>query len=232
MAIEPLARGLPAWVTAPYQGRPVSRQLPVNQGARGGRGMPLAMLLSAALACSACSKAEGTGITKIRVIGEVAEPLELRGSASFITGRESVFCRMTSLVSGSFHMPKEQRFEAKFQRLDGRRYELVFDLQQAPSGGFCRWALAGFTVLAKLPRVTNNESTVLGLHPVHWEAKLRRGGASQVPRTARLDFVQEAICTKSDRLLQCTGSGSTFQAFAGEGTFHLNVSWVENGSQE
>src|SRR5690349_15687588 len=90
-------------------------------------------LLGMAL-CGACGDEVGVVVFH----GTLAPELRMEATASVETSRDIFLCKTHLLANPS---RKRQNVEAVFRRVAKDRYELRFDLRDAPQGGFCEYKL-------------------------------------------------------------------------------------------
>jgi hypothetical protein len=188
----------------------------------------IATLLALLAFVSACAERRPERITKITVTGELAEGLELVGRAHAAASRDSIFCRNFSMVWGTFSEVRREAKEAVSRRIAPNRYTLVLDLEDMPYGGFCRWELTGFGVLAHREGASYDGAPVLVMSLDDSPAEQTRS----VPQPGLdIEKPHSSSCARQ-QLVRCQERSGTFSPFEGEGTFHLNVSWAEEDEHE
>lgn len=177
---------------------------------------------------SACSASRPERITKITITGELAEGLELVGRAHAVATRDSIFCRNFSMVWGTFSDVRSEATEAVSRRVAPNRYRLVLDLKALPHGGFCRWELTGFGVLAHRQGASYDGSPVLVMALDGSPSEQRR----LVPQPVKdVERTHSSSCVRQ-QLVRCTERSAKFSPFTGEATFHLNVRWDGENEDE
>ncbi len=79
----------------------------------------------------------------IMLSGSLTAPYELEGHVSLRVSRDHPDCIAFKVQNP---MPAYDSVRGKFQRLGGDRYRMVWDLREAPLGGFCDWRIEELAV--------------------------------------------------------------------------------------